>query len=205
MSKGSADGSPKKRLVTSILVLVIFCDLLYLYSKKNDSSTLEYGSKIRKFRSTYLGADEDVDDSPPKFGEDEEDLRIWKAMSTLVERMCWKIAAKRNQTVIWVKPLTNDCYMERPPGTQPPLCRSDDDPDAVYNAKMEACITPYSEQNHRARGSGLAPWPARLTTPPPRLGDFGFPATYLKRTWKFGSNELKITGIFGAQRLVPTQ
>ncbi|CAN6688765.1 unnamed protein product [Malus baccata var. baccata] len=424
MSKGRADGSPKKRLVTSILVLVIICGLLYLYSKKNDSSTLEYGSKIRKFRSTYLGADEDVDDSPPKLGEDEEDgvilksipvcddrhselipcldrnliyetrlkldlsvmehyerhcpvperrynclipppsgykipikwpksrdevwkaniphthlateksdqkwmvvkgekigfpgggthfhygagkyiasmanmlnfpknilnnggrlrtvldvgcgvasfggyllssdiiamslapndvhqnqiqfalergipaylgvlgtkrlpypsrsfelahcsrcridwlqrdgillleldrvlrpggyfaysspeayaqdeedLRIWKAMSALVERMCWKIAAKRNQTVIWVKPLTNDCYMERPSGTQPPLCRSDDDPDAVYNVKMEACITPYSEQNHRARGSGLAPWPARLTTPPPRLGDFGY-------------------------------
>ncbi|KAM1721416.1 hypothetical protein ACFX11_023219 [Malus domestica] len=39
---------------------------------------------------------------------------------------------------------------------------------------MEACITPYSEQNHRARGSGLAPWLARLTTPPPRLGDFGY-------------------------------
>ncbi|KAM1007477.1 hypothetical protein TB1_004062 [Malus domestica] len=434
MSKGRADGSPKKRLVTSILVLVIICGLLYLYSKKNDSSTLEYGRKIRKFRSTYLGADEDVDESPPKLGEDEEDgvilksipanismfsmmkvcddrhselipcldrnliyetrlkldlsvmehyerhcpvperrynclipppsgykipikwpksrdevwkaniphthlateksdqkwmvvkgekigfpgggthfhygagkyiasmanmlnfpknilnnggrlrtvldvgcgvasfggyllssdiiamslapndvhqnqiqfalergipaylgvlgtkrlpypsrsfelahcsrcridwlqrdgillleldrvlrpggyfaysspeayaqdeedLRIWKAMSALVERMCWKIAAKRNQTVIWVKPLTNDCYMERPPGTQPPLCRSDDDPDAVYNVKMEACITPYSEQNHRARGSGLAPWPARLTTPPPRLGDFGY-------------------------------
>ncbi|KAM1987806.1 hypothetical protein ACFX15_035018 [Malus domestica] len=424
MSRGRADGIPKKRLVTSVLVLVIICGLLYLYSKKNGSSGLEYGSKIRKFGSTYLGADEDVDESPPKLGEDEEDgvilksipvcddrhselipcldrnliyetrlkldlsvmehyerhcpvperrynclippppgykipikwpksrdevwkaniphthlateksdqkwmvvkgekigfpgggthfhygadkyiasmanmlnfpnnilnnggslrtvldvgcgvasfggyllssdiiamslapndvhqnqiqfalergipaylgvlgtkrlpypsrsfelahcsrcridwlqrdgillleldrvlrpggyfaysspeayaqdeedLKIWKAMSALVERMCWKIASKRNQTVIWVKPLTNDCYMERPPGTQPPLCRSDDDPDAVYNVKMEACITPYSEQNHRARGSGLAPWPARLTTPPPRLGDFGY-------------------------------
>ncbi|CAB4321802.1 unnamed protein product [Prunus armeniaca] len=112
--------------------------------------------------------------SPEAYAQDEEDLRIWKAMSELVERMCWKIAAKRNQTVIWVKPLTNDCYMERAPGTQPPLCRSDDDPDAVWNVKMEACITPYSDQNHRARGSGLAPWPARLTSPPPRLGDFSY-------------------------------
>ncbi|KAL6271416.1 hypothetical protein ACE6H2_028327 [Prunus campanulata] len=112
--------------------------------------------------------------SPEAYAQDEEDLRIWKAMSELVERMCWKIAAKRNQTVIWVKPLTNDCYMERAPGTQPPLCRSDDDPDAVWNVKMEACITPYSDQNHRAKGSGLAPWPARLTSPPPRLGDFGY-------------------------------
>ncbi|PQQ03438.1 putative methyltransferase PMT3 [Prunus yedoensis var. nudiflora] len=410
MSRGRADGSPKKRLVTSVLVLVAICGLLYLYSKRNGSSALEYGSKIRKFGSTYLGVDEDVEESPSRLGEDEEDgiilksipvcddrhselipcldrnliyetrlkldlsvmehyerhcplperrynclippppgykipikwpksrdevwkaniphthlateksdqkwmvvkgekigfpgggthfhygadkyiasmecksvalhaggkmlnfpknilnnggkvrtvldvgcgvasfggyllssdiiamslapndvhqnqiqfalergfphtlvidwlqrdgillleldrvlrpggyfaysspeayaqdeedLRIWKAMSELVERMCWKIAAKRNQTVIWVKPLTNDCYMERVPGTQPSLCRSDDDPDAVWNVKMEACITPYSDQNHRAKGSGLAPWPARLTSPPPRLGDFG--------------------------------
>ncbi|KAJ0860261.1 putative S-adenosyl-L-methionine-dependent methyltransferase [Helianthus annuus] len=112
--------------------------------------------------------------SPEAYAQDEEDLRIWKEMSALVERMCWKIAAKRNQTVIWVKPLTNDCYLERAPGTQPPLCRSDDDPDAVYGVNMEACITPYSDHDHSSKGSGLAPWPARLTSPPPRLADFGY-------------------------------
>ncbi|XP_028096532.1 uncharacterized protein LOC114296432 [Camellia sinensis] len=77
--------------------------------------------------------------------EDEEDLRIWREMSALVERMCWKIASKKNQTVIWVKPLTNDCYMEREPGTQPPLCRSDEDPDATWGVLMEPCITRYSD------------------------------------------------------------
>ncbi|KAG9445687.1 hypothetical protein H6P81_011815 [Aristolochia fimbriata] len=112
--------------------------------------------------------------SPEAYAQDEEDLRIWKQMSDLVERMCWKIASKKNQTVIWVKPLTNDCYLEREPGTLPPLCRSDDDPDAVWNVRMEACITPYTEQNQRARGSGLVPWPARLTAAPPRLADFGY-------------------------------
>nr|DAD19930.1 TPA_asm: hypothetical protein HUJ06_021393 [Nelumbo nucifera] len=86
--------------------------------------------------------------SPEAYAQDEEDLRIWREMSALVERMCWKIAAKRNQTVIWVKPLTNDCYMEREPGTQPPLCRSADDPDAVWNVKMEACITPYPDREY---------------------------------------------------------
>ncbi|CAI0458329.1 unnamed protein product [Linum tenue] len=112
--------------------------------------------------------------SPEAYAQDEEDLRIWKEMSALVERMCWRIAAKRNQTVIWQKPLTNDCYMQREPGTQPPLCRSDDDPDAVWGVQMEACISPYSEHDHRVKGSGLAPWPARLTSPPPRLADFGY-------------------------------
>ncbi|KAK6161258.1 hypothetical protein DH2020_004639 [Rehmannia glutinosa] len=112
--------------------------------------------------------------SPEAYAQDEEDLRIWKQMSALVERMCWRIAAKRNQTVIWQKPLTNDCYLEREPGTQPPMCRSDDDPDAVWGVQMEACITPYSDHDHKTRGSGLAPWPERLTAPPPRLADFGY-------------------------------
>lgn len=112
--------------------------------------------------------------SPEAYAQDEEDLRIWRAMSALVERMCWKIAAKRNQTVIWVKPLTNDCYMQREPGTQPPMCKSDDDPDAVWGVPMEACISPYSSQVQATSGSGLAPWPTRLTTPPPRLVDLGY-------------------------------
>nr|GLL41179.1 probable methyltransferase PMT3 [Ipomoea trifida] len=112
--------------------------------------------------------------SPEAYAQDEEDLRIWKQMSALVERMCWRIAAKRNQTVIWVKPLDNECYMSREPGTQPPLCRSDDDPDAVWGVPMEACISPYSDHDHKTKGSGLAPWPARLITPPPRLADFGY-------------------------------
>uniref|UniRef100_A0A7N0VEX6 Methyltransferase n=1 Tax=Kalanchoe fedtschenkoi TaxID=63787 RepID=A0A7N0VEX6_KALFE len=112
--------------------------------------------------------------SPEAYAQDEEDLRIWREMSALVERMCWRIAEKKNQTVIWQKPVNNDCYMGREPGTQPPLCRSDDDPDAVYGVAMEACITPYSNNDHKVKGSGLAPWPARATAPPPRLADFGY-------------------------------
>jgi len=28
--------------------------------------------------------------------------------------------------------------------------------------------------DNKAGGSGLVPWPMRLTTPPPRLADFGY-------------------------------
>lgn len=84
--------------------------------------------------------------SPEAYAQDEENLKIWKEMSALVERMCWRIASKMNQTVIWQKPLTNDCYRDRHPGTQPSLCRPGDDPDAVWGVPMEACITPYSER-----------------------------------------------------------
>ncbi|KAL2934830.1 putative methyltransferase PMT8 [Bienertia sinuspersici] len=121
--------------------------------------------------------------SPEAYAQDEEDLRIWKEMSALAERMCWKIAAKKNQTAIWVKPLTNDCYMERLPGTQPPLCRSDDDPDATWGVPMEPCITPYYDHDHKASGSALASWPDRLNTPPPRLSELGLsPEVFEKDT-----------------------
>ncbi|KAJ3682347.1 hypothetical protein LUZ60_014920 [Juncus effusus] len=119
--------------------------------------------------------------SPEAYAQDEEDLRIWKEMSGLVERMCWKIAAKKNQTVIWVKPLTNDCYRNRDPGTKPVMCSGSDDPDNVWGVPMEACITPYPEQMHRDGGSGLAPWPARLTTPPPRLSNFDITAEMFEK------------------------
>ena len=42
-----------------------------------------------------------------------EDLRIWRGTSALAEHMRWKIAARRNQTVIWVKPLTSDCCIKK--------------------------------------------------------------------------------------------
>lgn len=77
--------------------------------------------------------------------------------------------------------------------------------------------------DHKAKGSGLAPWPARLTSPPPRLQDFGYSNEMFEKDTvifmtrmnlansnldaevsnlmlpccrKFGGVELKVTGIF---------
>ncbi|XP_031479426.1 probable methyltransferase PMT9 isoform X1 [Nymphaea colorata] len=107
--------------------------------------------------------------SPEAYSKDEENLRIWNSMSDLLRRMCWRVASKRNQTVIWVKATSNSCYNRRAPGTLPPLCGSDVDPDASWHVPMKACITPYSKKMHQEKGSGLVPWPQRLSTPPPRL------------------------------------
>ncbi|PQQ13227.1 Methyltransf_29 domain-containing protein [Prunus yedoensis var. nudiflora] len=107
--------------------------------------------------------------SPEAYAQDPENRRIWNAMSDLLKRMCWKVAAKKEQSVVWAKPLTNSCYLKRDPQTQPPLCDSDDDPDASWNVSMKACISRYSAKVHKEKGSRVAPWPQRLTTAPPRL------------------------------------
>lgn len=107
--------------------------------------------------------------SPEAYAQDPENRRIWNAMYDLLRRMCWRVVSRRDQTVIWAKPTTNSCYLKRDAGTHPPLCPSGDDSDAAWDVLMKACITPYSAKMHRERGSGLVPWPRRLTSAPPRL------------------------------------
>lgn len=80
--------------------------------------------------------------SPPVYRDDLEEVKIWKEMGDLVSRMCWTIAAKRDQTVIWAKPMTNECYEKRAAGTQPPLCSTITDSDVAWQEPMKTCITP---------------------------------------------------------------
>ncbi|KAJ6928278.1 hypothetical protein NC652_012383 [Populus alba x Populus x berolinensis] len=69
--------------------------------------------------------------------------------------------------------------MEREPGTQPPHCKSDDDPRCSVGCVHESLHHSNSDRETtlKQRALELAPWPAReLTTPPPRLADFGYSA-----------------------------
>ncbi|KAH7442222.1 hypothetical protein KP509_03G077500 [Ceratopteris richardii] len=111
--------------------------------------------------------------SPPAYRDDEEDVQIWNGMSDLVERMCWKVASKEGQTVIWKKAETADCYNKRPEGVAPPLCDEDDDPDSAWDAPMKACISRFSQGKGETRKKQLVAWPSRLTSPPLRLKDLG--------------------------------
>ncbi|XP_076910745.1 putative methyltransferase PMT9 [Bidens hawaiensis] len=111
--------------------------------------------------------------SPEAYAHDEENRRIWNAMHDLFKRMCWRVVSRRDQTVIWAKSVSNSCYHKRAPGTNPPLCGSDDNPDVSWNVQMKACITSYSTKMHKGKGSGLQPWPSRLSEPPPRLDEIG--------------------------------
>lgn len=79
MSRGRPDGSQKKKVLTSVLVLMLIFGCVYLYSRKSGSSPLEYGSKsLRKFGS-YLGSDEDTDEPSSKLDEDGDDGIVLKS------------------------------------------------------------------------------------------------------------------------------
>ncbi|KAJ7970740.1 S-adenosyl-L-methionine-dependent methyltransferases superfamily protein [Quillaja saponaria] len=132
--------------------------------------------------------------SPEAYAHDPENRRIWNSMHDLLGRMCWRVVAKKDQTVIWAKPLSNSCYLKRDSGAQPPMCSPSGDPDATWNVLMKACISPYSARIHRQRGSRLLPWPQRLTSPPPRLEEIGVtPEEFQEDTsiWHFRVNEYR--------------
>ncbi|WOH12407.1 hypothetical protein DCAR_0831910 [Daucus carota subsp. sativus] len=90
----------------------------------------------------------------------------WEEMVNLTTRLCWNLVKKEGYIAIWQKPMNNSCYLEREPGTQPPLCETNDDPDNVWYVNLKACITRLPETGY---GVNVTTWPARLQNPPDRL------------------------------------
>ncbi|XP_078433634.1 putative methyltransferase PMT9 [Wolffia australiana] len=119
--------------------------------------------------------------SPEAYAQDPDNRRIWSHLTDLLKRMCWRIAAKKDQSVIWIKPRSNRCYRERAPDTRPLICGDDvEDPDAAWNVPLRGCISPYPQILDGKNDSGLAPWPRRLSSPPPRLEEIGISAEAFK-------------------------
>lgn len=90
----------------------------------------------------------------------------WEEMVNLTTRLCWNLVKKEGYIAIWQKPVNNSCYLSREPGTRPPLCEPDDDPDNVWYVDLKTCITRIPEAGY---GTNVTTWPARLQYPPDRL------------------------------------
>ncbi|GMP46754.1 hypothetical protein CsSME_00014798 [Camellia sinensis var. sinensis] len=80
-------------------------------------------------------------------------------MENLSWRICWELIKREGYIAIWRKPLGNNCYVNRHPQLQPPICEANDDPDNAY-------ITPLPENGY---GAKVSIWPTRLHYPPDRL------------------------------------
>ncbi|OMO56997.1 putative S-adenosyl-L-methionine-dependent methyltransferase protein [Corchorus capsularis] len=115
-----------------------------------------------------------------------EDVEIWKAMSSLTASMCWELVTIKRDTLnsvgaaIYRKPTSNECYDNRQ-GNSPPMCKSNDDPNAAWHVPLQACMhhVPVNQAERGARWP--AAWPARLQDPPywlnrSQMGIYGKPA-----------------------------
>ncbi|KAD1631712.1 hypothetical protein E3N88_42515 [Mikania micrantha] len=122
----------------------------------------------------------------PVYQKEPEDVEIWEAMSKLTKAMCWELVVvykdKLNQVgaAIYQKPTSNECYENRQQN-DPPICESNDDPDAIWNVDLEACMHKVPVDSS-VRGSNWPKmWPERLHSPPYWLkstdkGVYGKPA-----------------------------
>ncbi|XP_056169631.1 probable methyltransferase PMT27 isoform X2 [Syzygium oleosum] len=116
----------------------------------------------------------------------EEDVQIWKEMSSLTANMCWELVTIQKDKLnsigaaIYRKPRSNDCYEQRKHNS-PPMCKNDDDPNAAWYVPLQACMhrIPVNEAERGSRWPVV--WPRRMRMPPywlnsSQIGIYGKPA-----------------------------
>ncbi|KAK9135047.1 hypothetical protein Syun_014377 [Stephania yunnanensis] len=107
----------------------------------------------------------------PVYRKDAESVGIWKAMSALTEKMCWKLVVINNDTVdetssaIFLKPTSNECYEKRP-ANEPPMCKESDDPNAAWSVPLEACLHKVPVDASERGSNWPELWPVRAEKPP---------------------------------------
>ncbi|KAM0873295.1 hypothetical protein ACQ4PT_038157 [Festuca glaucescens] len=115
-----------------------------------------------------------------------EDTEIWKAMSALTKSMCWELVTIKKDRLNGVgaafyrKPTSNECYESRR-RQQPPMCSEDDDANAAWYVRLNACLHRVPTGAAERGASWPADWPRRVRVPPNWLntslaGVYGKPA-----------------------------
>ncbi|XP_068634903.1 probable methyltransferase PMT18 [Aristolochia californica] len=108
----------------------------------------------------------------------QEDLKEEQdAIEEVATRLCWTKVIEKDDLAIWQKPINHvGCIKSRKVYKTPHMCR-DDDPDAAWYKKMEACITPLPEVSgaNEVAGGALEKWPARAHALPPRISSGSLP------------------------------
>jgi SAM-dependent methyltransferase len=85
--------------------------------------------------------------------------------------MCWDLVTVKNDKLnqvgaaIFRKPTTNECYNSRQKN-DPPLCKESDDPDAVWNVELQACMHKVPEDESQRGSKWPKQWPERLDKTP---------------------------------------
>ncbi|PWZ44759.1 putative methyltransferase PMT15 [Zea mays] len=94
-----------------------------------------------------------------------------KAIEAVARSLCWKKIKEAGDIAIWQKPTNHiHCKAIHKVSKSIPFC-SNQNPDAAWYDKMEACITRLPEVSDlkEVAGGALKKWPERLTAVPPRI------------------------------------
>ncbi|CAN0877399.1 Probable methyltransferase PMT26 [Linum grandiflorum] len=100
-----------------------------------------------------------------------EDKEIWKAMSELLDSICWERVARVKDRLngvgiaIYRKPINNTCYEKRSV-PQPPMCEASDDPNAAWKVPLQACMHKLPTDSFERGSKWPQQWPDRLNKTP---------------------------------------
>ncbi|KAA8539547.1 hypothetical protein F0562_026239 [Nyssa sinensis] len=80
----------------------------------------------------------------PVYRKDERDQNVWKAMVALTKSICWEVVAKtvdfsRIGLVIYQKPVSSSCYVERKENN-PPLCDQNYRQNTSWYVPLDGCL-----------------------------------------------------------------
>ncbi|KAL6841281.1 hypothetical protein ACP4OV_028799 [Aristida adscensionis] len=97
---------------------------------------------------------------------DQDDWNASLAMVTVTNSICWRTVVKSQDVngigvVIYQKPTSNSCYMERK-ASVPPLCSERDGSRFPWYAPLDNCLLPSAVSSSDERNNWPVPWPERL-------------------------------------------
>ncbi|XP_072954073.1 probable methyltransferase PMT23 [Typha angustifolia] len=102
----------------------------------------------------------------PVYRDNERDQGVWNAMVALTDSICWKAVVKTTDAagiglVIYQKPISNSCYIQRKEN-KPPLCALKDGQDFSWKAPLDNCIHQLPVINSGEEQNWPVSWPERL-------------------------------------------
>ncbi|KAG0474893.1 hypothetical protein HPP92_014579 [Vanilla planifolia] len=108
----------------------------------------------------------------------QEDLKQEQdSIEEVAKSICWNKVIEKDDLAVWQKPINHlECIKSREIYKTPHICKNNN-ADAAWYKKMEACITPLPEvsSDDDVAGGELQKWPERAFAVPPRISRGSIP------------------------------
>lgn len=75
-----------------------------------------------------------------KSKRNKENQSKWNFVHGFAEKLCWDMLSQEDETVVWKKTSTRDCYASRKSGMDPPICSLGQDIESPYYLTLKLCI-----------------------------------------------------------------
>lgn len=70
----------------------------------------------------------------------QENLERWALVQSYAVNLCWEMLSQQDETVVWKKTTTTDCYASRKSAFRPPICSKGQDVESPYYRPLKLCV-----------------------------------------------------------------